>query len=187
MPTQTTALFAASMSLFVTACSSSNSSPPVTACTSKAVTNPQQQVACMGTAIVANEANNYTFSSQMKLPPVTVKSMSDLKFEWGGVTHDFLGHTLNPTADLDIVSLLLFSLPISELETKLNADTLSQQDLLVIPPPSWPADPVAGTGGATTAQLYSFTGNGTAIEPAMFNTYLDPATLPASMFSYMVA
>jgi hypothetical protein len=187
MRTQTTALFAASMSLVVAACSSSNNTPPVTACTSKAVTNSQQQVACMGATIVASEANNYAFSSQMRLPPVTVKSMSDLKIDWSGVTQDFLGHSLSPTADLDIISMLLFSVPITELETKLNADTLTQQDVMVVPPPSWPADPVAGTGGATSAQLYTFTGNGTPIEPSLFNSYLDPAALPPSMFSYMVA
>ena len=188
MRTQITALFAASTSFFVAACSSSsNNGGATTACTSAAVTNAQQQVACMGANIVANEANNYAFTSTMKLPPVTVKSMSDLKFEWGGVTQDFLGHTIDPKTDLDIISLLIFSVPISELETRLNADTLTQQDVLVVPPPSWPADPVAGTGGVTTAQLFSFTGNGTPITPDMFYQYLDPATLPPTMFSYMVA
>ena len=39
----------------------------------------------------------------------------------------------------------------------------------------------------TSAQLYSFTVNGTAIEAAQYNTYFDPAMFPPSMFSYMVA
>ncbi len=187
MRTQTTALFAASLSFFVAACSSSSGGSATTACTSAAVTNAQQQVACMGASIVANEANNYAFTSTMKLPPVTVKSMSDLKFDWSGVTQDFLGHKIDAKTDLDIISLLMFQVPITDLETRLNADTLSQQDVLVVPPPSWPADPVAGTGGVTSAQLYSFTGNGTPITPDMFNQYLDPVALPPSMFSYVVA
>ena len=52
---------------------------------------------------------------------------------------DFLGHSLSTTNDLNTISLLLFQLPLAELETKLNADTLSQQDVYVVPPPSWPA------------------------------------------------
>ena len=33
--------------------------------------------------------------------------MSNLTFDWGGVTKDFLGHTLDPVADLNIGLVVL--------------------------------------------------------------------------------
>jgi hypothetical protein len=109
-----------------------------------------------------------------------------LTFDWSAVTKDFLGHSLSTTNDLNTISLLLFQLPLAELETKLNADTLSQQDVYVVPPPSWPA-PGMTTGGKTNAQLYTFTVNGTEVTEADFNMYFDSAMFPPSMFTYMTA
>jgi hypothetical protein len=145
-----------------------------------------QPMMCLGANVVANEANNYAFSSTITLPPVTVKSMSNLTFAWSQITMDFLGHALNPATDLNTVSILLWQLPLADLQTNLNADSLVQSDLVVVPPPSWPA-PGAATGGMTTAHLYDFTVNGTAIAATDYNTYFDPAMFPPSQFSYLVA
>jgi hypothetical protein len=175
-----------SVPLFACACSSSNGSTATSGCTSKPVTVAQQPLACGGATIVASETNNYQFSSTITLPPVTVKSMTNLKFEWGAVTHDFLGHSLDAKSDLNMASVMIFQLPLAEVQTKLNADTLKQMDLLTSVPASWPP-PGMTTGGATTANLYDFQINGTVITPDMFNAYFDPATNPPSAFSYMFA
>ena len=71
--------------------------PAATAgCTSRPSRSPSSRSPATGPTIVASEANDYAFSSTITLPPVTVKSMSNLTFDWSGVTHDFLGHTLQP-------------------------------------------------------------------------------------------
>jgi hypothetical protein len=140
---------------------------------------------CIGANVVAAPVNNYAFSSTMKLDPATAKSMTNLTFDWSAVTKDFLGHTLNTVSDLNTVTVLMFQLPLADLQTKLNDDSLSMSDVYVVPPPSWP-DPGQSTGGATSAQLYSFSVNGTHLMPSDFNMYFDPATYPASMFSYVV-
>src|SRR5262245_22865564 len=106
-------LFAASLPVAVTACGSDNpSGGPTAGCTSAAVINAQQPVACMGTNLVATMANNYGFTSTMRLPPVTVKSKSNLTFDWGAVKHDFLGHAVGGNNSLDTMTLLIFSLPL---------------------------------------------------------------------------
>ena len=188
MPTQTTVLLAASLPLvLLTACGGDSPGGGATSgCTSAAVTTAQQPVACMGTAAVASAANNYAFTSTMRLPPVTVKSMSNLTFDWAGVSKDFLGHPIGAGNTLDTVSLLVFSSPIAEVETKLNADTLSLQDVTVVPPPSWPA-PGMTPGDKTSAQLYTFTANGSEIMQAQFDDATNPATYPPDMYTYMAA
>jgi hypothetical protein len=184
MKTQTTLLIAASLSSILAGCGSS-SPPAATGCTSAAVTGTQQ-VACGGANIVAKEANNYAFSSTITLPPVTVKSMANLKFDWSAVTQDFLKHPLNTTADLNTMTLLLWALPLGPLQTKLNADELTMLDLQVSPPPTWP-DPGMTTNGATSQDLHNFTINGSEVTPAEYNMYFDPAVYTPANFSYMIA
>ena len=182
MKTQTTVTLAV-LALSVAACDSPDTT---TGCTSAAVTASPQPMACGGATLVASEANNYSFSSTIRLPPVTVKSMSDLKFDWGGVSKDFLGHSLDAATDLNTILLLLWALPLDELQTKLNADTLLNPDLQVSPPPTWPA-PGASTDGTTSAQLYSFTINGTEIDRPTFDMYFDPTLYSASTHTFMLA
>ena len=50
---------------------------------------------CNGASIIAKETNDYSFSSTITLPPVTVKPMSNLTFDWSGVSKDFSA-TLQP-------------------------------------------------------------------------------------------
>jgi hypothetical protein len=155
------------------------------ACTSKPATANPQPSTCNGATFVAHEANDYSFSSEIKLPPVTVKSMANLTIDWSALTQDFLGHKLDPVKDLDTAALLMWSLPLSQLETKLNNDTLSQIDLNTPVPPSWPPD--GDTMGKTSAQIFDFKVNGYAVSEAEYKTYLDPVTYPPSANSYMAA
>jgi len=155
----------------------------VVACKSSSRDNgAPQQTTCFGTTIVASETNDYEFFSAITLPPVTVKAKSDLSFSWSGVTRDFLGHALTPASDLDIIGLMLWGLPLADLEANLNADQLYGSDLVVSPPPT------VNLMGATSATLLGFSVNN--VEPitqADVDTYFDPAMFPSSTFSYMVA
>ena len=186
MRTQIAVLFTATLPFALTACSDSPGTGPTSGCTSAAVTNTQQQVTCMGTNLVATMANNYAFTSTMRLPAMTVKSKSNLTFDWSAVTKDFLGHSVGGNNSLDTMTLLIFSLPLAEIETKLNVDTLSQQDVFQVPPPSWPA-PGMTAGATTSAPLYSFLANGTEITMQEFTDRTDPAILDPAMFTYVAA
>src|SRR5678815_5276358 len=66
---------------------------------------------CTDGHIIADTQNNYAFTSTITLDPVTVKPMADLTFNWGGVTKDFLGHAVDPVADLDTIVVMLWGLP----------------------------------------------------------------------------
>lgn len=158
---------AVSLPLFAAACGSSNSGP--------------QPMMCYGANPTATATSNYKFSSSFTLTPVTVKSMSNLTFNWGALSQDFLKHPLSATADVNTVSFLMFTLDLATLQKKLNDDTLDMPDVYIVPPPS-----VNPTGGVTTAMLYDFTLNGTSQTPAVWNTYLDPH-LVNGPYSFMVA
>jgi len=170
MRTSARLLIVLSLPSFVAACNKND--PPsgsTTGCTSKAVTVTQQPVTCNGATIVAKEANDYAFSSTITLPPVTVKDMSNLTFDWSGVTKDFLGHTLQ-SGDLNTALAMLWNLKLSDLETALNADELFTSDLARSPPPS------IAISGNTSAKLYDFTISGTVLPPDMINAYFDATT-----------
>jgi len=160
-----------SLPLLAAACSSSGGGSQPIMCTG-------------GSALVANEINDYAFSSTFTLTPVSVKPMSNLAFDWGSLTKDFLGHSLSATTDVNTVSVLIFGpgVPLMSLAPKLNDDSLSQTDVYIVPPPS-----VMPSGGQTTAMLYDFTLNGTAIPMDMINSYFDPTVLTPDKYSFMVA
>jgi hypothetical protein len=137
--------------------------------------------ACVG-AVVANEKNNYSFSSEITLNPVNVASMSNLAFDWSGLTRDFEGHEVSPTTDLGLAVVMFWDLPLDQFEAKLNEDALYTSDLIVSPPLSLPL-----SAGRTSAHLYDFTINTTPVTPDMINPYFDAAAYPPSSASYLVA
>jgi len=157
-----------SMPLLAAACSSGGGAQPIM-CNS----SPN---------LIANEINDYSFSSTFTLPPQTVKSMTNLAFDWGSVTMDFLKHPLSPTSDINTVSVLIFKLALADVPKKLNDDTLTPDDVFIVPPPS-----TMPTGGQTTAMLYDFTLNGAVQTPDTYNSYFDPSVLTPDMYSFMVA
>jgi hypothetical protein len=119
--------------------------------------------------MVAAEANDYAFSSQIMLHPVKVKPQSDLTFDWGGVTKDFLGHAVNPVTDLSTIFVLLVDLPAATLETQLDNDTFTTAAVQITPPPQ--LQPTGQTSGG----LYeSFTAGGEMITPTLAAPYFDP-------------
>ncbi len=136
---------------------------------------------CAGAAIVANEKNDYAFSSSITLPPVTVAQMSNLAFDWSGLTHDFEGHALDPSKDLGMAIVMFWSLPLADFERQLNADALFTSDLILSPPLSLVLAP-----GGTAAQLYDFTINTTPVTPAMINQYFDATMYTPANASFIV-
>jgi len=140
-----------------------------------------QPVMCFGATVVASEKNNYAFSSTITLPPVTVGQMSNLNFDWSGLTHDFEGHALDPSKDLGMAIVMEWGLPLADFEKDLNADMLFTSDLILSPPLS-----LQLAAGATSAHLYDFTINTTPVTPAMINPYFDAAMYPPSAASFVV-
>ena len=128
--------------------------------------------------IAASETNNYAFSSTITLTPVPVASMSNLLFDWSGLTRDFMGHAVAP-ADLDLAMVMFWNMPLDEFEKELNADDLFTADLIVSPPLSLPL------ADATSAHLYDFTINTTPVTPDMINPYFNAAEYPPSQATYI--
>jgi hypothetical protein len=135
---------------------------------------------CLGTNVVANEANNYSFSSTITLTPVTVAHMSNLTFAWGGLTHDFLGRSLTPSTDLNMAIVMFWDLPLAQFETALNADALYTADLIVSPPLNLPI------AGGTSGHLYDFMINGTAVSSDMINQYFDASLYTPANSTFLV-
>jgi hypothetical protein len=140
-----------------------------------------QPMICSGPDIVASEKNDYAFSSTIKLTPVTVAQMSNLAFDWSGLTHDFELHALDPSKDLGMAIVMFWNLPLADFEKQLNADALFTSDLILSPPLSLELAP-----GGTSAHLYDFTINTTPVTPAMINQYFDATMYPPSRASFLV-
>ncbi len=78
----------------------------------------------------ASAANNYSFASTLTFVPTPVAPNVNLTFDWSALTHDFLGHPLDVTTDVNMVSVMLWRLNQADLEVKLNNDELAQADMV---------------------------------------------------------
>src|SRR5450755_2668320 len=158
--------------------------PLMTVACKSSSTSPTESVTCTNGMMIANEANDYSFSSSLMLHPVSVTPMSDLTFNWGGVTKDFLGQTVNPQTDLNAIFLLLVSLPAATFEMQLNNDSFATKSIVIPgPPPSF-----LPTGGMTTTTLYNnfISANG-PVDSSMAAMYLDAATYTPSNSTFVIA
>jgi hypothetical protein len=140
--------------------------------------NDTQGTMCQAN-VVANEENNYSFSSTITLEPVTVAHMSNLSFDWSGLTRDFMGHDLAPGEDLGMAIVMFWNMPLDQFEAKLNEDALFTSDLILSPPLS------LLLSGETSANLYDFTINTTPVTPEMLDPYFDAALYPPSSASFI--
>lgn len=143
----------------------------------------QQSVTCTNGTITANEANDYAFTSSLMLQAVKVKPMSDLTFDWSGVTKDFLGHAVDPVKDLNLIFLLSYDEPAAMFEQDLNLDTFSTSHIFIPgPPPSY--QPM---NGETSKSLYNnfITGDGPA-DPTTANMYLDASKYTPSNSTFAI-
>ena len=133
---------------------------------------------CSGTTVVANEANDYSFTSTITLPPIKVKPNSELTLDWGGVTADISRHAVDPKKDITLVTVLAWDIPLSLLEDEMNKDTAQSRDLVVVPI-SYPTD-----GNATSASLFDFTLSGTVVDHATILGYFDADAYPPDANTY---
>ena len=137
-------------------------------------------VVCGGENLVAASENNYQFSSTLKLPSISIAPNTDLTLDWSGVTDDFVGHAVDAKKDLSMVSILMWNLPLTDLQTKLNSDSLKQSDLVVVP------ITVYTDGSSTTADLFSFTLNGTQVTSEEILPYFNLDNYPPANHTYIL-
>ncbi len=67
--------------------------------------------------IIAKNAQNYSFSTELIIETTPVKSMSDLTLDWSAVTKDMRLRDLNPLTGIDMVEIIVW-------------ENISQEDLL---------------------------------------------------------
>lgn len=128
-------------------------------------------------ALAAADANNYTFTSTLMLGEVAVAPRSELSFDWSEVMIDFSKHAVEPAADIDMVSLIVWKLSSAELAVKLNDDDLSQRD--------FESMVMIYTEDATTSgTLFEFTSFGSDVDREVLLAYLDPNTLDPATHTY---
>jgi hypothetical protein len=120
--------------------------------------------------VLADEANNMTFSSTITLaeqlvPPNTV----DLTMDWSALTQDFLGHELSFQGGMKAAVLVVWDVPISEVARMINEDddTLNSHAFASL---QFETD-----GTVTSATLSEFKSFGAVIEEEQLLEYLDPA------------
>ena len=133
---------------------------------------------CNGTTLTANEANDYSFTSTIALPPIKVKPKSELTLDWGGVTADISRHTVDPKKDIKLVSVLGWDISLSKLEEEMNADSAQSRELIVVPISYYP------DGNATSAKLFDFTLSGNPVDSATILGYFDADAFPPDENTY---
>ncbi|HVV52394.1 MAG TPA: hypothetical protein VHO06_22195 [Polyangia bacterium] len=140
-------------------------------------------VTCTNGTIVADEANNYSFSSSLKLQMTKVQPSSNLTFSWGGVTKDFLGQPVTVSTDLNTILVLMVNLTLQDFETQIDDDTFFQSSLVITPPPNF-----TPTGGVTMATLYNdFSAGGEPVTADNASMYLDPTMYPPDQNTFILA
>lgn len=152
---------------------------------------PNPDPECKGTNIQVAEKNDYQFSSTLTFPPIKVQPKTELSFDWGDITKDFLGHPVDVKKDITLVQVLSWGLPLAELESQLNADTLLQSAMNGLPLTLTTDGSTAGVAaGATSAKTLQFTLNGTPIEdgtsvnPELVLGYFDADNYPPDYTTY---
>jgi hypothetical protein len=133
--------------------------------------------------IVAAEANDYKFSSALMLHPVKVKQKSDLQIDWGGVTQDFLGHSINPKTDINTVFLLGVSLPSSTLGMQLNDDTFSTSSIFI---PGSPPSYMPANGETSKSLIGNFITPNGYVTQSDLDTYLDGSKYTPSNSTFAI-
>ena len=129
--------------------------------------------------VMLNESSNYTFSSTLALTPIPVAARTDLTFDWSAVTMDFVGQAVDPLADVDMVTLILWNLSSAEFATKLNDDALVQNDFeaLIM---------FYTNNAATSASASQFTSFGNPVPNDYLMDVLDPNAYDPATHIYTV-
>lgn len=82
--------------------------------------------------IALTDEHNYSFDGVLEIASTPVQPLADLTIDWGSLSHDLLGHELDPVADIDSVSAIVFgSLSEEEVQEGLSLGTLDQADVTI--------------------------------------------------------
>ncbi|MDG1480058.1 MAG: hypothetical protein P8R54_10740 [Myxococcota bacterium] len=79
--------------------------------------------------IVLEDGNNYTYSGDVTIPAYLTAPATDVELCWDQVLNDIQCHELEPTEDINLVSLIRFPhLTEEDVEYKVSNDSLQQVD-----------------------------------------------------------
>lgn len=76
-------------------------------------------------SLTITDDTNYSLTSSLNVKAYTLKDHTDLVFDWGSLTRDFYGKSLDPKLDIDLVLLSLWKKTPAELEDALAHDALA--------------------------------------------------------------
>jgi len=133
--TQRFAGFFLAFTLATSACSSDDASQPDAAAGSgaggsQAGTGGKSSARCdtvNGTFVIEDDTN-YTLPTVLSVDHTTLKSNTDLTFDWSALTQDFYGRTLDAAADIDMILLSLWAMTPEELRQRLEKDQLPRSE-----------------------------------------------------------
>lgn len=128
--------------------------------------------------LLATEATNYTFSSQLSWNVTSVAPDTELSFDWSDATADLVGRTLDPGQDVGSVEVLLFTLTPDELKASLERDTLQQADLATVL--TFYPD-----AGVTNASLFEFGSPAMPLTEDEIAPFFDPASYDPASYTYL--
>ena len=77
-------------------------------------------------AFAITDDTNYTFTSTVAVEMATLKSATDLRFDWSALTRDFFGKSMDPAADIDMVLISLWNLTPQALSESVARDQLER-------------------------------------------------------------
>src|SRR5215831_20257927 len=77
---------------------------------------PIASAACMDptAAVVITDETNYSLSDSFSISHIVMQNHYDLVFDWSQLTVDFFGKSVNPTTDINTVSISLWNLTPSD-------------------------------------------------------------------------
>jgi hypothetical protein len=78
------------------------------------------------TAFSITDDTNYTFTSTVAVEMATLKSATDLRFDWSALTQDFFGQPIDPATDIDMVLISLWNLTPEALAESVARDQLDR-------------------------------------------------------------
>jgi hypothetical protein len=97
-------------------------------CSSEAEKPQSRDPTCRNepTAFSITDDTNYTFTSTVAVEMATLKSATDLRFDWSALTQDFFGKSMDPAADIDMVLISLWNLTPQALSESVARDQLER-------------------------------------------------------------
>ena len=84
---------------------------------------------CGDSVTTLTDGNNYAYSGDVTIPAYVTAPATDLEICWDQVAQDIQCHDLDPTQEIDLISLIRFPhLTQEEVEYKVSNDSLQQVD-----------------------------------------------------------